>query len=382
MREKKIFIITNIPTPYRIPLFNELNTRLSNSGFKLTVIFGAKNYLRRKWVINFSEFDFEYKILPSKNIRFNNPEKSSFTYSGLFNFILKEKPLVIVTNGFSIATMKLWFLSWLKSINYIIWSGDINNKKMHISLLRKLYRKILIRRASGFIAYGLKAKQYLISLGADWADIIIGINTVDTQFYKTEVSKLREKIKPRSNRKHLLYIGALSPRKNVLKLLNVLRVLLKSRSDLILDIVGDGNDYMRLKRYIQDHEMDEYIKFHGFKQKSELPIFMAQSDCFLFQTDFDIWGLVLNEAMAAGLPCIASNKAGSTCDLIKNGVTGFSVDFSNTEEVVDTINLLLNNKELSINISENAKKFITQHASLKKSANGFFRAIENTINHL
>jgi len=375
--KKKIFIITNIPTPYRIPLFNELNTRFKNDGLELLVIFGAKNYPRRKWVVDPSDYQFTYKILPTKQIGFSDSEKYSFTYKGLINLIIQEKPFLIITNGFSIATMKIWFISWFTPLKYIIWSGDIYNKQRHTSFLKKLYRKTLINKASGFVAYGLKAKQYLISLGVDRENIHIGINTVDTKYYKNEVSKLREKTKTRSNKKHLLYIGALSPRKNVLKLLNVLRVLLKSRSDLILDIIGDGNDFMRLKKYIQDHKMDEYVKFHGFKQKSELPMFMAQSDCFLFQTDFDIWGLVLNEAMAAGLPCIASIKAGSTYDLIRNGVTGFSVDFSNTEEVIDTINFVLNNREVALKIGVNAKDFISQSASLKNSGDGFVKAVKS-----
>lgn len=55
---------------------------------------------------------------------------------------------------------------------------------------------------------------------------------------------------------------------------------------------------------------------------------MFQSHCFLFQTDFDIWDLVLVEAMSAGLPCISSIHAGATHDLIKDGVTGFAMNLS------------------------------------------------------
>ncbi len=74
---------------------------------------------------------------------------------------------------------------------------------------------------------------------------------------------------------------------------------------------------------------------------------MPQLHCFRLQRDTNIWGLVLVEAMSAGLPCISSIYAGATHDLIKDGVTGFAMDFSETEEVVDKVNWILENPELS-----------------------------------
>ena len=102
---------------------------------------------------------------------------------------------------------------------------------------------------------------------------------------------------------------------------------------------------------------------------------MLQSHCFLLQTDLDIWGLVLVEAMSAGLPCIASIHAGATNDLIKDGVTGFAMDFSETEEVVDKVNWILENPELSKEIGQNASRFIAENVSIEKSAAGFVKAI-------
>ena len=81
---------------------------------------------------------------------------------------------------------------------------------------------------------------------------------------------------------------------------------------------------------------------------------MLQSHCFLLQTDLDIWGPVLIEAVAVGIPCISSIHAGATHDLITDGVTGFAVNFSGTEEVVDRVNCIPENPELSKEIGQNA----------------------------
>ncbi len=378
-RENKILLVTNIPTPYRIPLFNELKEQLERKGLGLKVVFGALGYARRKWAVDMSQCKFEYEVLPSRNLYSSNPEKSSFTYSGLYGVISKENPSVIITNAFSIATTKLWWRSWFKKTDYIIWSGAIHRKDKSDSFVRKLQRKILIRRAAGFIAYGTKAKEYLVSLGSQRNKVEIGINTVDTQFYKSECRKLRGNLIPNDSQKHLLYVGHLSPRKNVFRALKVINYLAKLRSDIILDIVGDGTDRIRLEKYVTENRLTDFVKFHGFKQKADIALFIAQSDCFLFPSEYDIWGLVLVEAMSAGLPCIASIHAGATHDLIKDGVTGFAMDFSDTERVAERINWLLDNPEHSKEIGQNASRFIAENVSIEKSAAGFVKAISEVL---
>ena len=119
-KKNKIILVTNIPTPYRIPLFNELKEQLERKGLGLKVVFGALGYARRKWAIDMSQCKFEYEVLPSKNIFYSDPEKSCFTYSGLYHTISKEHPSIIITNAFSIATTNLCLLSWFKKTIYII----------------------------------------------------------------------------------------------------------------------------------------------------------------------------------------------------------------------------------------------------------------------
>jgi len=378
-KKSRILLVTNIPTPYRIPLFNELKEQLERRGLRLKVVFGALGYARRKWAVDMSQCKFEYEVLPSKNLTYSDPENSSFTYSGLYRVISKENPSVVIANAFSIATTKLWLRSWFKKTDYIIWSGAIRRKDKSDSFVRRLQRKILTRRAVGFIAYGTGAKEYLVSLGAEQDKIEIGINTVDAQFYKSECRKLRGNLIPDDSQKHLLYVGHLSPRKNVLKALRVINHLAKLRSDIMFDIVGDGVDRVRLEGYVTDNRLIDCVKFHGFRQKSEILLCLAQSDCFLLPTDFDIWGLALVEAMLAGLPCIASIHAGAANDLIKEGVNGFAMDFSETEEVANKVNWILENPKLSKEIGQNASRFIAENISIEKSAAGFIKAIPERL---
>ncbi len=379
---KKIILITNIPTPYRIPFFNELNRQLENRDLKLKIVFGGPGYTRRKWKINLSECRFDYVLLPSRRISYSDPERIIFTYSGLLRVISNEKPCVIITNAFSFATMKIWWQSFLKRRPFIIWSGAIGDSYRPDSFLRKFQRMLIIKRAKGFIAYGSRAKEYLMSLGAEEDKIEISINTVDTEFFANEAANYRENFISGDDKKRLLYIGDLSVRKNVLKVLKIVNSLIKLRSDIMLDVVGDGGIRAELERYAQDNNLTRFVTFHGFRQKHEIPKFLGQSKCFLFQTDFDIWGLVLVEAMAGGCPCIASIHAGSTYDLIKEGITGFAMDFSETEKIVERVNWILENPDLAKKIGQNASRFVTERASLEDSARGFREAVLKVVRNL
>ena len=274
--------------------------------------------------------------------------------------------------------MKLWLRSFFKNTPYIIWSGAIQRKNRPDSYLRILQRKVLIKRAAGYIAYGKKAKEYLIYLGADQNKIEIGINTVDTKFFMLESEKLR-KLKHNDNNKHLLYIGHLTKGKRIDQLFEVIKILSKFRNDFFLELVGDGDEMENLKKLSNNLNISDIVKFEGFRQKQDIPQYLARADCFLFPSEYDVWGLVLIESMAAGLPCISSIYAGATYDLIQDEVTGFAVDFSEKEKVAEKIDWVIENPELAKEIGQNASQFIAENASIEKSATGFLNAVKKIL---
>lgn len=373
--KKRIMLVTNIPNPYRIPLFNQLNSKLQGMDLELKVVFGAKGYERRKWDIDLEDCQFDFEILKSRKLKLGAAERIMFSYKGLLRAINRYEPEIIIIIGYSLGTFKLFLRSFFKKTKYIIWSGSVSKEGRNDTFLRICYRKLLIARAVGFVAYGQKAKDYLISLGAPEDRIQIAINTVDTEFFRVETEKLRSRSVGNNSPRHLTYIGYLEPRKNVMRILEVVKLLNRQRNDFVLAIIGDGSDKKRLTDFADQNGLNNVVSFHGFKQKDELPEFLAKSSCFLFQTDFDIWGLVLNEAMAAGIPCISSINAGATNDLIIEGKTGFALDFAHRQDVLEKINLILDDPQLAETLGTNAQKHIEEHASIEKSASGFVKAI-------
>jgi glycosyltransferase involved in cell wall biosynthesis len=286
---------------------------------------------------------------------------------------------VVITNAFSIATMKLWLRSWFFRTPYIIWSGAIRLTDRNVSVFRRLQRRLVVSRAAAYIAYGTLAKQYLIELGAREDKVFIGINTVDTEFYRIEAAIHRDSERGGEATRKLLAVSYLTPRKRIESLLYVVRELATMRDDFQLLVLGDGPEMLRLRKLAHDIGVSSLVSFEGFVQVADIPGYMARSRIFLFPTDFDVWGLVLVEAMAAGMPCIASINAGATHDLVIDGVTGYAADFDSASRVAERVNWLFDHPEQAASIGAESARFIRAKASLAISSAGFVRAIQSVL---
>jgi len=374
---RKVLLITNIPTPYRVPLFNVMSQMFSRVGFTLNVVFCAKGYKGRKWENPLRSADFEYYILKSLKIRLR--EDYIFLPLNLLSLLLRERPSVVISGGFSFQTIIVYLFDLITKTPYIVWSGEIPREKRNIPFPRCIIRKILAKKASAFIAYGTKAGEYLMTLDSK-KPIFYGWNTVDTEFFSNRVANLKKErdkilkdLEITKSRIHILAVGYLIKRKGFE---NFLKSLVLIKKNFFLHIIGDGPERVNLENLSQELNLKDNLHLWGYRQKEELPRFFAIADSFVFPSLFDIWGLVPIEAMATGLPVIVSKFAGSTCDLIQHGINGFVIDPYNIKDMAEKIQILIDNPTLRKKMGRNAQKTIQERFTLKKSAYGFFQAIK------
>lgn len=369
----KVIVVTNIPNPYRIPLFNEAWRQFRAEGIEFKVLFGSMGYSRRKFVLDMNECLFPYEILDSGKYNFGDAEKTVFTYKGILKALSREHPDCIVINGFSLGTLRLWWRSLFRKSPYIIWSGTVKSRGNKFSTLRKIQRKLVLHRASAFIAYGTRAKEYLEELGAPSRKIFIATNTVDTRFF-TEQTAAEKKVQAKSPDFHFTYVGFIIRKKNLEKLLEAVSIVKAKRGGFVLDLIGDGADKAYFEDWVKRHHLDLFVNFAGFVQKKDLPSWLAKSNCFVFPSRYDIWGLVVNEAMAARLPCLSSVDSGVTIDLIEDGKNGFGLDFSDPAAVAEKMAWMIDHPLEALKMGENALETVTRKASLQVAAKGLLDA--------
>ena len=100
-----------------------------------------------------------------------------------------------------------------------------------------------------------------------------------------------------------------------------------------LILLGDGPLRSELCRLISELGLQEYVRMPGFKQYDELPEYYAGAGAFVHASTTEQWGLVVNEAMASGLPVLVSDRCGCAADLVKEGVNGRTFDPMDVEEL-------------------------------------------------
>ena len=104
-----------------------------------------------------------------------------------------------------------------------------------------------------------------------------------------------------------------------------------------LVLLGDGPLKSDLCRLISDLGLQDSVLLPGFKQYPDLPAYYAQAGVFIHASTTEQWGLVVNEAMASGLPVLVSNRCGCAADLVQEGRNGFTFDPYNIEEMANAM---------------------------------------------
>ncbi len=375
----KVALIHNIIAPYRIPLFEEL---ARNPNIELFVYFTSESEKNREWIVNHN-FSFNYKILPKVTLNLGketfyhiNPTIIRELYNGKFD--------VIISAGYSSFTNQIaFFVAKSLNIPFILWSGSTENEHSLLRIISLPFVKYVVKRSDLFIAYGTNAKKYLVKLGASEEKVFISFNSVDTNFFKNAILDLKlnkNDLKEKFGLNYkfvVLYVGQLIERKGIKYLLEAHKKLNRIY-DVGLVIVGNGNEKSELIEWTKINNINN-VHIFDFVQKDALPCFYAVADIFVLPSSEEVWGLVLNEAMACGLPVISTNAVGASVDLIKNEINGFIVEPKNEIQLYDSINKIFMDPALMNNMgifSENIIRDIT----VENSSKAFSDAINSLMN--
>ncbi|QQS66402.1 MAG: glycosyltransferase [Chlorobiota bacterium] len=376
---KKLLHITNQPTPYRLPQYKEFSNKFLKVRIHFSILFVSGRGRKRIW--EFNEEDFNN--LDCLNSTFGKP----LTYKDVVNNIKKLNPdYITLAWAMDLLALRILVYSKLKKIPCFLYTGATKNALSIVNQPKKflsfVFRKFFFKLSNGFIAYGTRTKDYLLSNGVKSKLISIAINTVDTNFFRDEVLKLKNSgtlVGNKSSFKnkdgesfklHILFIGELIKLKQIHYTIQAIAKL--NRHDIALHIVGSGPEEIYLKSLSRDCNLSDSVFFHGYKQKNEIPYYLSISDAAVFTSNKEErFGLVLVEYACAALPTIASTYAGGTCDVVLDGVSGFEIPPENINQFSLSIATLADNLSLRKSMSESAFKHSINNLSLSKSADGY-----------
>lgn len=375
----KVILITNIVSPYRIPLFNYIDQK---GVFDFKVIALAEKEKNREWILAKEKIKFDYHILPGWHwfIWGKKREVAIHLNKGVFKILFEHKPDIVITSGYdSLAYWQAFLHCKLYRKKFILWNGTTLMSSGSTKGARGLLKRIIIRGADRYIAYGTKAKEYLEYLGAKANKIYVSTNTVDVIHLQNEVMRYRNEesfIKERKLRPKylLLYVGQLIRRKGVIQVLKALNIL--GDPDIGFMIVGNGPEERNLKIFCKENKLQN-VFFEGFQQQEMLPKYYALADIFILPSFEEVWGLVVNEALASGLYVLSSKYAGASYDLIKKGWNGEIFDPNDIEKMVSLVCRAKRNIENIRNRRDKIGQYACENFGIERSAQEFVKAVKS-----
>ena len=194
-----------------------------------------------------------------------------------------------------------------------------------VRLAKGLAFRHVLRQFDGYLYVGQRNRAYLQHYGAPSDRLFFSPHCVDNDAFTTAGEAARRqivasKVDPDRPRR-LLFVGKLIERKHPLDLLRAAALVRAPGSRVEVAFAGSGELQDTLKQAAA--EIGVPAHFHGFANQSELPAIYAASDVIVLPSDaLETWGLVINEAMACGVPAVVSDAVGCGPDLVEQGLTG------------------------------------------------------------
>jgi len=205
---------------------------------------------------------------------------------------------------------------------------------------KEAVKRRIIQAFPAALVGGTPQSQYLQNMGFPKYCIFRGYNVVDNTHFWSGAQEARAnpeyfRHKFRLPPQYFLVSSRLVEKKNLFR---VIEAYARYRSEVgeqawDLVIVGEGTLRNKLESYVKALGIANAVSLPGWQKYNNLPYFYGLAGAFIHASTVEPWGMVVNEALAAGLPVIISDRCGCASDLVKDGSNGFTFDPHNTDQL-------------------------------------------------
>lgn len=330
---KQVLFLTNFPSPYRVHFFDELGKKMD-----VTVLYSDRvediTHRNASWFEEGSGGFHPVQLTRTMAIGEENLCLDVCKW-------LKKKYDAIIIGGYSSPTaiLAMLYLRLHRIPFYMEVDGGLIRQERKIKYLVK---KALVCLANRWFSTGAYTTKYLVHYGAKEDRVhhypfssLYGENIRETLVSPEEKFSIRRELG--IEEKHMvLAIGQFIHRKGFDVLLKAAAKLPK---DVGIYIVGGEatEEYITMRRELGLSN----VHFLGFQKKEALARFYEGADLFVLPTREDIWGLVINEAMAYGLPVITTDRCVAGLELVEDGVNGYIVPVEDVDALAEKIQAVL-----------------------------------------
>ena len=349
-------VIETHPIQYHAPVYRELQARL---GITVSAIyasdFSVAGYIDTEFGTSFAwDTDllsgYEYQFL-SRVAHGGARTPEDATIHGLEEALEEVAPRAILLTGYSPRFYRNAFRTALRHGAPLLFRAETTDHARRRGVVKRFVRDNALRyvygKCAALLYVGQRSRAHYVRLGVPADDLVFSPYCVDTSPFRTgEDDRARLRAAQRAELGVtdgdfvILFSGKLVPRKDPARLIEAAR-LLRAEARPVVVYLGAG----KLQEPLQiaaSVDPPVQVRFAGFRGQRALSAFYHAADCLVLPSLYDeTWGLVVNEALAHGLPAIVSDAVGCAPDLIDDGVTGARFERGNAEALAVALRRML-----------------------------------------
>ena len=375
--------------PYHISRINAVHRYLSAHDVEVVALEIASKDATYQWANATQEIQANKRVVFPNQIFDDIPPGELFF--GIFRALNEIQPDVIAVNGYS--SIDSWtIIAWSKLRHRrTILMMDSKEDDVKRSLIKETLKKWMVRNFDAGFCAGKKHQKYLNKLGMNISNISVGYDVVDNSYFWRKAEIVREH--PKAYR-DLPGLSSLTPyflassrfikRKNLTGLLDAYylyreRVVQSGNGSYPwrLVILGDGEERQHLESKIKEKAIEE-VTLAGFRQIEELPAYYALASVFIHPALKDQWGLVVNEAMASGLPVLVSKHCGCVPELVQIGENGYVFEPEDTNDLANQM-FRISSGEVDLAAMKQASLMVINDWGLERFAHGIYESTQVAV---
>jgi glycosyltransferase involved in cell wall biosynthesis len=348
----KIVLITNIPAPYRVPVFAKIAEKI---GDNFLVIFAARTEPNRSW--NIQHLPFNHLFLNENIIAKSDGFNFVHNNTDVFRKLKEFDPDVVITTGFNPTHLYGWMYAKLFRKKHISMTDGTKSTESHLTLMHRIIRRVVYVTSQAFISPSECTKKLFQSYKIAESKIFKSPLSVNNDLFKN--------MNDFDDRPYdLMFSGQFTERKLPFFFAEIAQKVSKNIDGLKVLILGDGPLKNEFFQNLDQSGID--YTYAGFVKQEDLPKYYGASKLFLFTTRLDAWGVVSNEALASGTPVIVTPYAGVANDLVIDSFNGYVIDRNSdlwAEKIIEILNIPSDWKRFSENSFESVKDYTFENAA-------------------
>jgi glycosyltransferase involved in cell wall biosynthesis len=302
----------------------------------------------------------------------------SFPFFSMLRLINKLKPDIIHVQAPNFFSSNAILVAKLKGIPIIatVHRAEIDRVGKVVHMLRK----IALARFDKIVAVSNFTKTLAIRAGISESNVTVIYNSCDQSLYSTrDKAMARQRLQIPLDKKIMLYVGNLVKVKGVDILIECCKTILPKIQDFLLFIIGNGGDREKLESLVISRELAENIKFLGLLEPTKLPDYYNAADIFILPSLTEGHSVALLEAMASGLPVVASMVGGNK-ETVEDGINGFLFETGKADILAENLLKILTDNNLHELMSKRSSQIYSEKFSTKTQIEKYLKLYQSLLN--